>query len=328
MRFAEVIVNVPIRRSFRAVEPPTPDELDAPGAAAPDDDDASYQTFHYHLPLELENVVQPGHLVWVSFGAREVQGFVLALTDSSPVPTKPVLRLARRDPVLTRAQLELAAWISREYVASLAESVKLFLPPGLLVKESGTTGVRAKREVQVRWLGVDRAEALSRLAHEYATEPGTGVAVGATGGQRPRRCVARLRSTWTARRCAVWKTKGLVTLDDGTVSLAQPPAAAQAALDTLRGLDKYIPVIDALCDTTGPIWKSDLYAQAHTTLATLRALQKAGLINLDEVVRFRDPLNGRIYPPTRPPRLTGEQAAVWEQVQGGVLARLHGAHGA
>ncbi len=326
MRFAEIIVNVPIRRSFRAVTPPEPDELDALGEPPPDDESVSYQAFHYHLPPELETVVQPGHLVWVSFGAREVQGFVLALTDASPVPTKPVLRLARRDPVLTPAQLAMAAWISREYVAPLAEAVKLFLPPGLLVKEGDAAGVRAKRELTVRWLGVDRETALDRLARD--TKPSRALAwlLAQPAGRSQ---VDALRAALELDRAPLrsLEAKGLVTLEDEAVGLAQSPAATRAALQALRGLEKYIPVIDALCDTNGPIWKSDLYAQASTDLPTLRTMQEAGLVSLDEAVRFRDPLNGRIYPPTRAPRLTGEQAAVWEQVHAGVLARLVGGAG-
>ena len=107
MRLVEVIVNVPIRRTFsrQALEgpPPEPDFFgEAPDGAgsANSPDEPEYQSFHYHLPPELENLVLPGHLVWVPFGPREVQGFVLAYAESSPVPTKAVRRLARTQPVL------------------------------------------------------------------------------------------------------------------------------------------------------------------------------------------------------------------------------------
>jgi primosomal protein N' (replication factor Y) len=325
MPFAEIIVNVPIRRGFRAEEPPAPDEPDAFGSSLPDDESTGLQAFHYHLPPGLDSVVQPGHLVWVSFGAREVQGFVLALSDHSPVPTKPVLRLARPDPVLTPAQLELAAWISREYVAAPAEAAKLFLPPGLLVKENGTTGVRAKREWQVRWVGgqdgretalaaLGRDTKLSRALAWLLSRPQGRVAaddlIAAADGDR-----GVLRGL---------VEKGLVAQEGDRVRLAQSPAQTQAALYVLRRVDKYVPVLDALSDTIGPIWKSELSSQTPVDLATLRALQQVGVISLDEGVRFRDPLNGRFYPATRPPQFTGEQAAVWARLRSEGMARLHG----
>src|SRR5262245_44594146 len=137
MRLVEVVVNVPIRRSFsqQPLEGPEPDFYgSAPdhAAEAQSQDEAGYQSFHYHLPPELEEIVLPGHLVWVPFGAREVQGFVLGYAEISPVPTKAVHRLARKEPVLTSTQLELAQWLAQVYVAPLVEAIKLFVPPGLL----------------------------------------------------------------------------------------------------------------------------------------------------------------------------------------------------
>ncbi|MCB0064378.1 MAG: hypothetical protein KDE19_19775, partial [Caldilineaceae bacterium] len=175
MNFVEVIVNRPIRRSFR----PTPDTRasqdpltdpaatldplsDSGLAGVVEETSAALQLFHYHLPVELEGVAQPGHLVWVPFGAQEVQGFIVNRTESSPVPTRAVLRLARPEPVLTAAQMALAAWIADYYVAPLAEAVKLFLPPGLLSKEDGTSRARAKRELRIQ-LAVTPEEVARRL---------------------------------------------------------------------------------------------------------------------------------------------------------------------
>jgi primosomal protein N' (replication factor Y) len=162
MIFVETIVNVPIRRSFGSVDerpPETEDEASAP------ENGSSLQTFHYHLPAPLEGQVQPGHLVWVPFGRQEVQAIVVRRVESSPVATRPVTRLARAEPVLTSTQLALAAWIADYYVAPYSESVKLFLPPGLLAKEKEGGGVRAKRELQVELIGDEAmvAGALSKI---------------------------------------------------------------------------------------------------------------------------------------------------------------------
>ena len=62
------------------------------------------------------------------------------------------------------------------------------------------------------------------------------------------------------------------------------------------------------------MWKSDLYAAVDANRNVVRDLQQAGLVRVTEEVRFRDPLRGRIYPPTQAPPLTDEQAAVWEQI--------------
>jgi primosomal protein N' (replication factor Y) len=246
MRFVEIIVNVPIRRTFRVEAEP---EMGAELAASEEGEApaSSLQTFHYHLPPDLEQVVQPGHLVWAPFGRQEVQGVVVRLSGEAPVATRPVARLARPDPVLTQAQLALAAWIADTYVAPFSEAVKLFLPPGLLLKEAQASQVRVKRELQVEL-----------------------IADGATVGER---------------------------------------------LPTLGRSPKYAAVLERLQAAGQPLWKSELYASVAADLALLRKLQNAGLVRLTERVKVRDPLAGRIYPSTRPPALTSEQASVWRQVR-------------
>ncbi len=94
------------------------------GRGAPD-------AFHYHIPSELEGALRPGHLVWVPFGSRRLQGIVLALDEESPVAeTKPILGLVYSRPILRPYQVELARWISRTYLAPLHLSMEMMFPPG------------------------------------------------------------------------------------------------------------------------------------------------------------------------------------------------------
>jgi primosomal protein N' (replication factor Y) len=334
MRFVEVIVNVPIRRTFsrQALQgpPPEPDFYGAmaelAGDAAPPDE-ADYQSFHYHLPPQLEDIVLPGHFVWVPFGAREVQGFVLGYADNSPVPTKAVLRLARKEPVLTSVQIELAQWLAQAYVAPLVEAIKLFLPPGLLTKEGDNSGVRAKRELQVRWVGGDLsvADALAKLARE--SNQSLILAWLLEHGDEPTE-VASLMSVLDWPRGKVMAAlnglvdKGVVARTEDRVQLATSEEMARTSLATMRGVDKYEPIIKTLAAADAPLWKSDLYSEVDADLTALRRMQAAGLVALDEHVRFRDPLAGRIYPTTVAPALTGEQATVWAKVRSQGLARL------
>ena len=329
MHYVELIVNVPIRRTFsrRLAEaaPVAPGFLGL-GDAPPDDetDEPPAPTFHYHLPPDLEGRVQPGHLVWAPFGPRQVQGIVVALAAHAPVATRPITRLARPEPVLTPVQLALAAWIAENYVAPPVEALKLFLPPGLLAKEEGDVRVRAKREERIRWLAGD-LELDAVLARLGRTTPQAEVLawLAAQPEQRVTGTVLKqVHGESGARAVAALVKKGLVRRSDGEVALAVAADAVQTALYALRGVDRYIPLVTTLAAAAGPIWKSDLSAQVETDLATLRMLQNAGLIALDQEVRFRDPLAGRSYARTTPPSLTGEQAAAWAQIEAAIQAQL------
>ena len=319
MILVEVAVNVPVRRTFsKRVADAAPPDL--PPDDGPDAGEPPFQTYHYHLPAELEGKVRPGHLVWVPFGARPVQGIVVAFAAASPVPTKAVTRLARPEPLLSPVHLDLAAWIARYYVASLAQALKLFVPPGLLQKDPERDAVRAKRELQIS-LALPAADAAAQLQ--------------ALGRETPQaRVLARMlvepERTWPLdelRRAANVKSgdpfvvlaeRGLLTLEADAARLAVEPAAAESALQGLRGLDRYAAVIAALDEAGGPLWRSDLYARVDlgsNALPTLRTLQSHGLIVLAEAMRYRDPLGGRTYAPSRPPTLTPEQARVWEAIE-------------
>ena len=88
------------------------------------------QTYHYAIPSGMP--VQPGQLVWVPLRAQYRQGVVIGLSATSPVvETKEILQVVDPQPFLSRAQLDLATWIARYYLCSLAEAVFLMLPPGV-----------------------------------------------------------------------------------------------------------------------------------------------------------------------------------------------------
>ena len=85
--------------------------------------------FTYAAPPHLG--LRPGHLVRVPFGSRSVHGVVLRLTGELRVDyVKPVRALVHSEPLLTAAQLALAEWIARYYVAPAFDAIAPMLPPG------------------------------------------------------------------------------------------------------------------------------------------------------------------------------------------------------
>lgn len=329
----EVIVFVPIRRSFRPEElPPSGDDGGglveggalnlSPGQLRPESvhqrtgGAARFQTFHYHLPPNLRGEVEPGHLVWVPFGAQQLQGIVVGPAEFSPVETKAIDRLARPLPVLTPAQLEIAFWIADYYVAPISEAVKLFLTPGLLSKSGESPKVRVKREEQIeliidpatireRLLGLEHSNKQAKVLAEFLSRP--------TGARSLDELKTACNLSSNAPISAL-EEKGLIRLLNEGAVLAQPPGAIEEAILQLKGASKYEAILRALGQSEAPMWKTDLYAEVDANLAALRRLQDAGLIRLEQKVRYRDPLGGRIYPRTHPPKLTDQQQYVWDEI--------------
>ena len=102
MRYAQVALNVPVRKSFT-----------------------------YHIPDELAGRLAPGSLVRVEFGVAMQPAVVLAFCDETDIPsTKPIIELLDPQPVISEAYLDLARWLSETCLAPIGACVWLMLPPG------------------------------------------------------------------------------------------------------------------------------------------------------------------------------------------------------
>ena len=89
------------------------------------------EPFDYVVPQQLAARVHIGCPVAVPLGPRRCVGYVVGLAGSSQFegrlrPIDEVLGV----PVFDEGALDLARWIAEEYLAPLAEALRLFLPPG------------------------------------------------------------------------------------------------------------------------------------------------------------------------------------------------------
>ncbi len=340
MQYVEVVVNVPVRGPLARARSDAPAvDAEMAEAAFADNGDVGdavlaagessvalpeppFQTFTYHLPLELEGRVEPGHLLWLPFHGRTIQGIVANMSGGTKVRTKAVLRLARPDPVLTPEQMRLAAWIAYTYVAPIAEAVRLFLPPTLLQSSPERLGAQPKRVPQIELVataeGIESAlEKAARNTPEarilawYCAHPG------ARAQEKEIKVAAALSSLLPLSRLIA---RGVLEGDGATGYAAHlAPDQLAAALDEARGTVRLRRPLDILSRQARPLWRDELYDEwgddkPANASSVLRELEAIGLVTITERVRFRDPLEGRDYTRTFAPLLTGEQAAAWELV--------------
>ena len=121
------LVAGPIASDPRAVVTAVEVAVDAPGAS---------KTYDYSVPDRLAPIL-PGEAVLVDFGrSRQALGVVLGPAGSvGGVELKPILARVHADgPLLPPLALELARWISGEYLAPPAATLRSMLPPGMLEK--------------------------------------------------------------------------------------------------------------------------------------------------------------------------------------------------
>ena len=300
-RYAVVVVRTDLRPRVTAPEEIPP--ADEPNHLS--------RAFHYEIPCELRGDVQLGQLVWVPFGAQDLQGIIVGFDQAAPVQETRLLdRIVQPEPVLSWAQIELAHWISLTYLAPLSRVVWSMLPPGLT------------RSVEIM---VERVEG--------ATAPE------ATDAQREildlleARGALMLRQIGRLTERGGWRSTVDTLVRRGWVRRdvrVMPPATRPKLVRVVRVWPDADP--DALSSQATRQREVLVYLQEHarggnwlpattvlkrlnTSSAVLNALNEKGLVEIRERQVWRDPLEGISFVADTPPQLTSAQTAVWETIR-------------
>jgi primosomal protein N' (replication factor Y) (superfamily II helicase) len=285
-------------------------------------------SFHYHLPPELEGIVQPGHLVEVPFGRQQVQGVVFRFVNQPEVPeTKSVTSLLDPMVVLTPQQIRLAAELAESTLAPLAACIDAMIPPGL-AQQADTLYKRSTPVFPVTHRHTPLQNRILKLLDE--------------------RGPLRARQLDSAFRHVEWRSSVRSLVNQGLLSsqtvlpspavqaktvrtaiLVGTPEQVEAALPTLAragsaALLRRQAMLRVLLREPSKVDVSWLYAESGGNLADLQALQKRGMVQLGEAEVWRDPLEGMEFVASEPPVLTSDQAAAWEAIRDGIQTAAFG----
>ena len=249
VKFAEIVVNVPLHTN------PARAHADEASALAEATESGRIRAFTYSIPESLDASLAPGQLVWVPFGARRVQGVVLARRDTSPVETtRDILEIVDPQPFISPVQLDLARWIADEYLAMLSDAVWLFLPPGIEQKfetllsvapDAGEQNLNDKQRGLLEMIRQAGELRLARVPPQYRSQ----VESLTRAGHLQR------RSRLTAPRSKPKQVRA--------VRLLMSPDQAMSTLEQdTRGTraQKRRAIVEFLAREPGPVWLSALYA--------------------------------------------------------------------
>ena len=125
------------------------------------------EPFAYGIPQPLASEAQIGSTVLVHFGNRAAAGYIVDIAPElgdlqgnialDPARIKPIEAILSK-PLFTVEAARIARWMRREYVATLSECLRLFLPPGGSPRVGkGDDGVwtverPAVKPIQNRWV--------------------------------------------------------------------------------------------------------------------------------------------------------------------------------
>lgn len=90
--------------------------------------------FEYKIPEDLIDIIKVGHRVFVPFGRRNIQGYVVGIKDSidfDEAKVKPIQRALDVEPVLTHELITLAKHIAEYYIEPYISVIETILPAAL-----------------------------------------------------------------------------------------------------------------------------------------------------------------------------------------------------
>ncbi len=101
-------------------------------------------SYHYLVPQDLREMIQPGQRVRVPFGRGDklTTGYCVAVGQAAPQGRrlKTLQEIVDRDPLLTQEMLNLTHWIADRYLCSWGQVLESVVPAGVK-KQSGTREV-------------------------------------------------------------------------------------------------------------------------------------------------------------------------------------------
>ena len=279
--------------------------------------------FTYHVPDDLKDVIQLGHLVRVPFRTATDVGIVVGLSDENPDPsitTKAIEAVLDAHPPMADDQLALGTWMSQTYLTPLGMCLWGLLPPNLINPHTADLQKTATPRIQVAEIAISpddiphirhnlgktnrHADLLAWLINAHAD--GKNVFY-------PKE-LAKLPNIGQATINKLIELGALLPDDDKSLRLADN---AESLLFEMRNIALDEHILRVLGREHKPMDVSWLYAQTGANVDDLKRLALAGYIHIGEKPKGRDHLAylPQSFAPVIPPRLTDDQRNVWHSVR-------------
>src|SRR5262249_43049068 len=101
----------------------------------------------YRIPQDLRTSCQTGQRVLVPVGKRQILGYIVGLTSTSPVADlKDLIEVLDDTPLLTPALLQLTRWIAEYYLCPWGQVLKAAVPEGFRVQTEAVYNLMAQAQ--------------------------------------------------------------------------------------------------------------------------------------------------------------------------------------
>ena len=273
--------------------------------------------YDYQVPPELLDNLRPGMRVVVPFGAgnRRTEGIVLALEGGYPDDPrrKSILTVLDEEPVLDGEALRLALWMRERWFCTVYDAARAMLPAGLYFSLQDRWKLAPGVDREAAYAAAGRSEHARRIVEllfASGREADVAQIKEAFGTKDPNPALKLLRD------------KGILTLETSAsrgvgdkkelvASLAIPPEEAMALVTPRRRSAPLRYAVTELLCALGSASAKELCYFTGAANATLRSLEKSGILRLEHREVFRR-VTVEAGERAAPPVLNAEQQAAFE----------------
>ena len=295
--------------------------------------------YDYLVPPELTGTLCPGMRAAVPFGAgnRTSDGIVLSCQEGQPpekVKLKYVLAQLDEEPMMDTAAIQLALWMRDRYFCTVYDAARIMLPAGLWFELKDCWRMAEGVDREQLFAAAGECRNARRLAELLLANDGwaeLGQIRLSFGTADPNPAIRQLAEAGVITR-ETSAARGIGDKTEQIASLAVDPTEAMAQITPKRRrAPLQYAAVEALC-AVGRVAAKELCYFTGASMATLRALERAGLIALTKQEVYRRPSLPAV--PAKPPEvvLNEEQQAAFDELAalsagGPAAALLYGVTG-
>lgn len=286
-RYAQVIVDVPAMQTNRP--------------------------YTYELPQELQDQAQVGMRVIVPFGKgeRQIQGFIVGLTDEYELAIAPkrVTSLMDLAPVLNNEALQLADWLAQKTFSFKIRCLQVMLPNVMRASYSKSlrllSAVELPQELNSLFAGGSEIEFdESKLSAQQLNK------------LAQMRQAGHLEVVYHVKDRAKAKLVGVVT------SLVDEQNYTQFKAKVRKNAHKQLELLEFLYQNPHQSFlQTKLQADLQVSLNQLKKAAQQGWLKLAQQERYRDPYGDKTLQVTTPKQLTPEQQRAVEQIDQAITSK-------
>ncbi len=292
------------------------------------------QVFTYGVPSRLDMVLRPGVRVLAPFRRTLAEGVVVERvqeTDLAPDRIKDISDCLDEKPTFSAGMLRLTRWMADYYVSSWGVALFCAVP----------AAVRMQKRQRIRLLpdaplpsGSEEKRVVAILEAEGSLSPHQLVRRTGLSLQQLRRRLTVLREKGVVGVEIVHKAKASTQMSS-VVCLALPEAAIESEIAQLRcvmdadgsssvsvsgsrrriGDGKRAELLQHLLDEGVPLTTKELTRRVNTSVATLRTLERRGLVRIKQARVVRNPLSADPVARTQPLRLNVAQSLALGEIR-------------